>query len=196
MNERTLTPGVPERHGEHRRLWPGGDQILLRGLVPLGVLISMVAAIAAGGRPAQWVQLVVVALSLVATLRPDSSVATGALLGSTYVWTTAPQTLTPLLLVGAAGMLLTHVAALLAAQGPALVALDPAQARRWTGRAGLLLLAAATVWGLARLFDGQGGGRLVYAAGLIVLSAISGLMTWLLTRRTGERALSTSRGPA
>ena len=45
-------------------------------------------------------------------------------------------------------MLLTHVGALLAAQGPALVALDLAQARLWAGRAVLLLLAAAAVWGL------------------------------------------------
>ena len=78
--------------GQRRRVWARIDQVLLRSLVPLGVLVSLSAAQAAGGRPPVGVQLGVVALSLVAALRPDSSLATMTLLGSTYVWAVTPET--------------------------------------------------------------------------------------------------------
>ncbi len=133
-----------------RRLWPGVDQLLLRSLIPLGVLVSLVAATGAGARPTQWVQAGIVVLAVVTTVRPDSGPATVALLGSAYVWTLAPETLSPLVLLGAAGMLLAHVAALLAAQAPALSDVDLAQVRLWAGRALLLWLGAVVVWGLDR----------------------------------------------
>ena len=41
------------------------------------------------------------------------------LAGAAYVWAPAPETLSPLVLVAAAGMVLAHVSALVAAQGPA-----------------------------------------------------------------------------
>ncbi len=186
---------------QRRRVWPGVDQFLLRSLVPLGVLTCLVAAAAAGSRPAEWVQAGVVVLALFSALRPDSGLVGVALLGSAYAWAVAPESLSPLVLVGVAGMLLTHVAALLAAQGPALVAVDLGQTRLWARRSLVLWLGAAAVWGLARLLADQPGGRLVYAGGLVVLSAVSGVATWLLLAGRNQAPaadprVSTSRDPA
>ena len=106
------------------------------------------------------------------------------LAGAAYVWALAPETLSPLVLVAAAGMVLAHVSALLAAQGPARMALDGVQVRRWAARGLLLWFAAAVVWGLSVVVVDLPQRRLAYALGLTVLAVIA----LAATRLVGSRA--------
>jgi hypothetical protein len=166
-----------------RRLHPGFDQLVLRVAVVVGALVSLVAAQAAGARPAPWEQASLGVLAVVLALRPESVAGVLLLAGSAYVWLQAPESLSALLLLAVAGQLTAHLAALVAAQGPILLRVDRAQVRLWLRRGVLLWLAAACVWGVALLLADAPGGRLAYAAGLTVLTAVAVLATRLIGQR-------------
>ena len=169
--------------GEQRRLWPGPDQLALRSLVLTGVLVVLVAADAARAPSPLWVEVSVVGLAILTALRPESIAGVVALVGSAYVWALTPEPLSPLVLVVAAGMVLTHVSALVAAQGPALVHVDPRQAWLWLRRGVVLWAVAAAVWGLALVVEERPGGRATYAVGLLLLAALAVLGTRAVSRR-------------
>jgi hypothetical protein len=169
--------------GERRRIYPGLDQVVVRSLVLLGAMTTLVAVQAAGSRPALWVQLVVTGLAVLLAVRPDSSGGAVLLVGVAYLWATVPDPLSPLVLLAAGGLVLAHVAALVAGQGPASMRVDPRQAGLWLARGVLLWLAAAAVWGLTWLADGWPAGRLAYAAGLTALLLLAAATTWLLVPR-------------
>ena len=88
-------------------------------------------------------------------------------------------------------MLLAHLAALVAAQGPARVAVDLGQVRRWTVRGAALLPAAGSLWVLGRVVTGHDPpewlpGRLTFALGLVVLTLLAIATTRALDgRRAG-----------
>ena len=161
-----MSPTTPET----RRIYPGLDQLMLRTLVVLGAAAAVVAAQGAGARVGPWQQGIVFCLAVITAVRPESVAGIALLGGAAYVWTLAPETLSPLVLVAAAGMILAHVSALVAAQGPARMAVDGAQVRRWAARGLLLWLGAAAVWGFSVAVADQSQGRLVYALGLTVLT--------------------------
>jgi hypothetical protein len=172
---------------ERRRVYPEIDQVLLRAMVVLGAMAVLVAATAAGARPAGWQQALVLALAMVTAIRPESSAGVGLLAGSAYVWVLGPESLSPLVLLAAAGMVLVHVAATVAAQGPARMRVDGTQVLRWAGRGVVLWLAAAAVWGLTVLMADLPDRRVAYAVGLSVVTVLA---------VAAARVLSTSRGPA
>jgi hypothetical protein len=153
-----------------RRLWPGPEQLVLRSLVGLGTLVVLWAAVMAGARPPLWLTLPLLGTALLASVFPDSPAGLVVLLGSALVWTLAPEPLSPLVLVAAAGMVAAHVALLVAAQGPARVRVDPVQVRRWAGRALLLWSSAVAVWGLAVVGRQLPDHRAAYTGGLLVLA--------------------------
>lgn len=174
-----MTTGV----GERRRVYPGLDQLVLRSLVVLGAMTTIVAAQAAGARPALWWQAVLTVLALVLAARPESSTGALLLLGLGYDWATVPDPLSPLVLLAAAGLVLVHVTALVAAQGPAAMQVDGRQVRVWLRRGALLWSGAAAVWALDLLADEWPAGRLAYAAGLTALMLVAAVTTWLLVPR-------------
>ena len=155
---------------EQRRIYPGLDQLTLRTLVVLGAASTVVAAQEAGARVGPWEQGIVFGLAVITAVRPESVAGVGLLAAATYVWALAPETLSPLVLVAAAGMILAHVSALVAAQGPARMAVDGAQVRRWAARGLLLWLVCAAVWGFSMAVADLSHGRLVYALGLTLLT--------------------------
>ena len=168
--------------GERRRVYPGADQAVFRGTVVLGAMLAIIAAQAAGARPAVWVQAFLVGLAVLLAARPESASGVVLLVGTAYVWSTVPDPLSPLVLLAAAGLVLVHVGALVVAQGPARMRVDGSQATRWLLRGVLLWLAAAVVWVLALLATDLPGGRLAYAAGLALLMFIAVATVWLLGR--------------
>lgn len=168
---------------ERRRVYPGADQAVCRVLVIIGAMVAVVAAQAAGARPSDWVQVLLVGLALIVAVRPESSAGVVLLVGTAYVWSTVPDPLSPLVLVAAAGMVLVHLGALVAAQGPARMRVDGVQAARWLLRGILLWLAAAAVWGLDLVASDLPGGRLAYAAGLTLLMLVATATVWLLSPR-------------
>jgi hypothetical protein len=169
--------------GERRRVYPGLDQAALRAAVLVGAMTSLVAAQGAGARPALWLQAALTALAILLVVRPESSTGVVLLLGLAYVWWTVPDPLTPLVLLAAAGMVLVHVAALVAAQGPAGMRVDMSQVGLWLWRGAVLWLAGAAVWGMNLLATDLPGGRLVYAAGLTTFMLVAAVATWLVVPR-------------
>jgi hypothetical protein len=172
-----VNPQTVPGNAEARRLYPDLDQVLVRMMVLLGASTAMVAAQAAGARPSIWLQAVVAGLAVLTALRPESVAGTGLLVGTAYTWGLAPETLSPVVLIAAAGMVLVHVSALVAAQGPALVRVDPVQVRRWAVRGVFLWLAAAAVWGLSTGVVDLPHPRLTYATGLTVLIVLAVVAT-------------------
>jgi hypothetical protein len=173
---------------ERRRAYPGLDQLALRTTIVLGCLTTVVAAQAAGARPAEWVLWLMVGLALVTAHRPESTAGIGLLVLAAYVWSLAPETLSPLVLVVAAGMVLVHVAALVAAQGPARMRLDGVQVRRWAARGLVLWVAAAIVWGLSVAMADLPPRRLAYALGLTLLIVVAVVTTATLSNRPDRPA--------
>jgi hypothetical protein len=165
---------------ERRRVHPGVDQLALRAFVLLGAITAVVAAQLAGARPDAWQQALLVVLAIALALRPDSSAGVLLLVLLAYVWSTGSDPQSPLVLVAAAGMLVAHLSALVAAQGPAAMTVDAAQVRRYCWRGLLLWLSAAAVWALGLVVDGLPDGRVVYAAGLVVLLVLAAVATRLL----------------
>jgi hypothetical protein len=174
---------VSTPQAERRRIYPDIDQVLLRAMVVLGGATTLVAAQAAGARPAQWLQAVLIGCALLTAVRPESIGGLALLAGGAYLWVLTPESLSPMVLVAAAGMVLAHVSALVAAQGPARMRLDGAQVRRWAVRALVLWLAAATVWGLSVFLADLPEKRLAYALGLTLLGVIAVVTTWLISSR-------------
>jgi len=168
---------------EARRIYPGLDQLTLRTLVVLGTAAAVVAAQAAGAQVGPWEQGFVFGLAVITAVRPESVAGIGLLAGAAYVWALAPESLSPLVLVAAAGLILAHVSALVAAQGPARMAVDGAQVRRWAARGLLLWLVAAAVWGLSVAVADLPLGRLAYALGLTLLTVGALAATRLLSSR-------------
>ena len=174
------THGAP---AERRRVLPGADQLALRTGVVVGAMTAVVAAQAAGARPNAWEQVLVLALAVLTALRPESVAGVGLLCAAAYTWSLAPETLSPLVLLAAAGMVLAHVSALVAAQGPARMRVDPDQVRTWGRRALLLLTAALVVWVLGAAMADLPQRRLVYALGLTTLIALAVATTVRLRSR-------------
>jgi hypothetical protein len=168
-----------------RPLLPGPDQVVLRSLVVAGVLLALLAAQLAGARPPDWLQVAVTLLAVLGALRPESIAGVLAPCGVCVVWALGPDPLSPLLLAVAAGLVVAHVGALVAAQGPALARVDPAQARRWLVRGVGLWLAALVVWGLDLLVEDHPGGRRTYAVGLLLLAAAAVMGTREVGKRVG-----------
>ena len=125
-------------------------------------------------------------LAVITAVRPESVAGIALLGGTAFVWTLAPETLSLLVLAAAAGMILAHVSALVAAQGPATMAVDGAQVRRWAARGLLLWLVAAAVWGFSVAVADQSQGRLAYALGLTLLTVGALAAIRLLGSRPGS----------
>jgi hypothetical protein len=171
---------------ETKRIYPGLDQLTLRTLVVLGAAAAVVAAQAAGARLGPWEQGIVFGLAVITAIRPESVGGIALLGGTAYVWALAPETLSPLVLVAAGGMILAHLSALVAAHGPVRMAVDGAQVRRWAARGLLLWLVAAAVWGFSVLVADLSQGRLAYALGLTLLIVAALAAIRLLGSRAGS----------
>lgn len=169
--------------GVRRRVYPGLDQLTLRGVIVLGAMTAIVAAQAAGARPGVWEQALLTVLAVVLAVRPESSAGVVLLLGLAHAWSTTAEPLSPVLLLAAAGMLAVHLAAQVAAQGPATMRIDGAQVGRQCWRGVALWVVGAGVWGLDQVADRLPDGRLVYATGLTVLLVLAAGATRLVSAR-------------
>ena len=166
-----------------RRPLPGFDQLVLRSAIVLGALGALVTVQAAGATPAQWQQVSVLLFALLAAVRPESVAGVVVALWIVGLWAITPDPTAASALGCAGGLVLLHVAALVAAQGPARMAVDGGQVAHWAVRALGLWLAAAAAWGLDQLFADARGGAWAHAAGLVVLVLAAGVVTLLLRPR-------------
>jgi hypothetical protein len=152
-------------------------QLALRAAVVVGALGGLLGAGLVGTVPA-WLAVLAGVLTVVAVVRPESPAGLGLelLVGLTWLLLPPGAVTSPLLLVAAAGMVVVHVGLLVAAQGPAVMAPDPAQLRLWARRAAGLWAVAALLWVAAISLRGASMPRplLVAALGVVVAGLLWG----------------------
>lgn len=155
------------------RARPGPDQFVLRALVGVGTVTVLVAAAGAGAVVPPWQAVTLLGLAALTALWPDSSSGTLLLVGSAYIWATTPESLSPWVLVAAAGMVFAHLAAQVAALGPTSLRVDGTQVSRWAVRAALVWIAAAVTWVMVVWMREVPEGRTTYALGLVLLTVVA-----------------------
>lgn len=167
------------------RRWTRG-QWVLRSLIVGGVMGALFATVPAGALPAPWLTFLVLAVSLIWAVFPDSAAGTGALLLVVIWWGVSLRDgLHPAALLAATGMLLAHVCAVLADLGPGTLPVARALVGRWLRRGLAVWLAAPVAWGAAVLVRDQPAPAGVWLTGLgVALVALAGA-NLLLARRAG-----------
>lgn len=167
------------------RYWTPG-QWGLRAAIVAGVMGALFATVPAGATPAGWLVVLVLGVSLVFAVYPDSAAGAGALALVVAWWGVGLRDgLHPAALLAAAGLLLAHLAATVADLGPGSLPLDRGVLARWGVRGGFVLLAAPLAWGLATLVRDEPAPPGLWLAGLT--AALAGLLAAnvLFVRRPG-----------
>lgn len=149
------------------RRWSLG-QAGLRGLIALGPLVAVGVTALVGQPPPGWLLALTAVLAVGYAYLPDSSFGTFALLLVLGWWSIVSQEeLYAEVLVAAAAVLVSHVAAVVAAYGPDDLLVDPEVLRLWARRGGLVFLAAPLVWLAASALRGQPEPPGVWIAGVV-----------------------------
>ena len=148
------------------RGWTPG-QWALRATVVAGLMVALFATGLRGVWPAWWFALLVAGLAIAFSLLPEApmgTVATGLVLAWWgFAFRDGPH---PQALLAAAGLLTSHLAAVLTGYGPRDLPLDPATVRLWAVRGALVFLAAPAVFAVAILLRGQPEPVGIWVAGL------------------------------
>jgi hypothetical protein len=168
----------------NRPLTPG--QVALRLLVLLGPPLALLATGLAGVAPAGWLVVLVLVLSVGFAAMPDSPFGTVATLVVVAWWGLAfrdgPH---PQAVLAAAGLLVAHVAAVLASYGPAELPVDRGLVRLWALRGLAVLASAPAVWVLAVALQGQPEPPGIWVAGLVAACAATLVATVAFAAREG-----------
>jgi len=167
------------------RHWSLG-QWLLRATVAVGPVVALLATVPAGATPRWWFVVLVAGVSVGFAVFPESAAGTGAFMLVVLWWGLGlRETVHPAVLVAAAGLLASHLAATVAAYGPATLAVEPAVVRRWALRGLLVFPAAVLAWAAAWLVDDRPGQAGVWVAGLAGLLVAVVAANVLYVRRPG-----------
>jgi hypothetical protein len=140
---------------------------VLRAMVAVGLLLATLAGIPEGYHPPVVLVAVVAGSSVVSAFRPDHLVLSVTMGVVIAWWALQLDTEMPVaVLVVAAALMLTHVAATLLAYGPTSLPVDPALAVLWTMRGGMTWTAGLGVWAVARAYEGHGSPATFWLTGL------------------------------
>ena len=172
-----MNPAAATRVAAERLALIGRQQVVLRcvaGAASVGML-ALVSVAGGGFHPI--LSTVLLLLTALVMLVPDSAAPMFLLLGLGGLWGVyVPETLGAWTLVAAADLLVLHLACTLASYGPPQLSLDPVMFRLWRGRAAVLLAVTALVWLGARLLGGLG----LDPSGLVSAAALGVLLAWLV----------------
>ncbi|HEY3530252.1 MAG TPA: hypothetical protein VGK78_13990 [Nocardioides sp.] len=155
--------------GAQRSVW------VLRLVMVLGPAVALLAGEGAGYTPPTVLIVVVLLGALLAALRPEHLSVTVIMGLVVFWWALQLRSEMPgVVLVVAAGLMATHVAATLLSYGPPSLPLDPQLGLLWVARGALAWLAALVVWVVARVYTGHGTPSLFWLAGLaaVVVAAV------------------------
>lgn len=148
--------------------WTPG-QWALRVTMVVGILVALVSTGWVGALPDWWLVLLVAGLALGFARVPESHAGAVAMAFVVVWWGVSLRDgLHPEALVAAAGLLVSHVAGLIAAYGPDELSVDPATVRRWLFRGLASFLLAPAVWLAAVLLRDRPEAPGVWVAGLAV----------------------------
>lgn len=162
MNTPTSPPGRTRmRGGALPGVWA------LRGILAAGLMLALLAGIPEDYTPPLVLVVVVAAASALSAIRPEHLVVS-ITMGVVIVWWALQlHTEMPVaVLVVAAGLIVSHVAATMLAYGPTSLAIDPALAVLWTMRAAMTWTAGLVVWAVARAYAGHGSPGTFWLTGL------------------------------
>lgn len=171
--------------------WTRG-QWLLRVVIVVAPQLAVLASVPAGATLRPWFLALLLALSVMFALFPVSLAGMGVLMLPLAWWVAVPDDrMHPMSMVAAAALLACHVAALLAAQGPDRLPLDPALARRWALRSVLVVPAAPVVWLVAEAMTEQSAPPGIWVAGLVVAAAGAVVTAVMFGTASADRDLVT-----
>lgn len=164
------------------------SQLVLRAVIALGPVVAVLAAGPAGRWPPWWVLVAAVVLAGGFAAFPESAFGAGAMLIVLAWWTVGlDDGLHPAVLVAAAALLVTHVAAVLTSYGPGEMPVEAPLVWLWVRRGALALLGVPLVWGFARLLDGEPEQPGVWVLGVVAgLAATVAAAVALTARQPGE----------
>ncbi|MGN6576281.1 MAG: hypothetical protein ACTHKG_11380 [Nocardioides sp.] len=172
-----MNPAAATRLTAERLALAGRQQLALRGAAGAASVGMIVLASVAGGGFHPILSTVLLLLTLLAMLVPDSAAPMFLVLGLGGLWGVyVPETLSAWTLVAAADLLVLHLACTLASYGPPQLSLEPAMFRLWAGRGLVLLAVTALVWVGARVLGGLG----LEPSGLVTAAALGLLLAWLV----------------
>lgn len=155
------------------RRWPAGQWALRAGVVA-GLLLATVAPAVDGRSPGAPTVVVCAVVALLAGVLPETHTVAAATLLVLVSWLVHDRDgLGAGVLLGAAGLVLAHVAAALAAYVPPRGAPDRGLVLLWLRRGILVLVPAAIAFALVR-WVGDGGEELWVAGGIVVVLAAFG----------------------
>jgi hypothetical protein len=142
-------------------------QVALRGTVVAGLMVALLATGMRGVWPAWWLVVLVAGLAVAFALLPEApmgTVATGLVLAWWgFAFEDGPH---PQALVSVAGLLVAHLAAVVAGYGPRELQPDPATLRLWAVRGAVVFLASPAVYVVAMLLREQPEPGGIWVAGL------------------------------
>ena len=153
-----------------RGAWP--SVWTLRAVIVASVALALLAGIPEGYTPPVVLVVVVVAVSVLTSFRPDH-LALSLTLGAVVVWWALQLRgeMPVAALVSAAGIVVAHVAATVLAYGPPSLPVAAPLAALWTIRAAMTWTAALAVWAVARAYTGHGSPELFWLTGLATAMA-------------------------
>ncbi|MCM0619054.1 hypothetical protein [Nocardioides bruguierae] len=160
-------------------------------LLRLGVLLLPLAALwctaGSGTRPWSWLSVVLLGLSVVWAVVPDSVVGIVVSLVVLVWWLIADPRLDDAgPVVGATSLLLAHLCAALASSGPARVGPPGTVLGRWAGRASALVGVVVGTWGAALALVGAPESSTLWGLGLsAVVLVVGGLSLTLRAEAEG-----------
>ena len=108
-----------DEHPTDVRADPAGPGPVRPAVAVVAGALAVLVAAARGGDAAGVAAVALLGLAALTACSPDSPAGTFLLVGSAFAWASTPETLSPWVLVAAAGMVCAHVAAQVAALGPA-----------------------------------------------------------------------------
>ena len=157
------------------------SQLVLRVLVLLGPVLAVLSTGPAGNWPPWWWVVGVVALGGWAAVRPDSPAPSSAALAALVWWSLSLGEGVPAWsVVAALALLVAHVAALLAAYGPAAMPVDAPTIRLWVRRGALVGLVVPAAYAAARVLGGEPDQPGIWVLGVAVACAATVAATVML----------------
>jgi hypothetical protein len=160
----------------------------LRGVLVAGLLLALLAGVPEDYTPPVALVVVVAALSLLSAVRAEHLVLSVTMAIVIVWWALQLHSEMPVaVLVVAACLVASHVAATLLAYGPTSLALDPALTVLWTMRGAITWTAALAVWAVARAYAGHGSPATFWLTGLAV-ALVGAVVAGVATPIRGKEA--------
>jgi hypothetical protein len=158
-------------------------QWAVRAVMVGGLLLGCFSTALLGEWPMWWFAVVMIGLSLGYATAPEHAFGTVGILLAACWWGIAFRgDPSPVALVGAAGLLASHLAGVVAAYGPGRMALDRATVLLWTWRGALLFLLAVAALVTALLVSDQPEPFGIWFVGAVLVALATGGLAAVMAR--------------